>query len=89
MSSCPTECCCAWTETRTGPGFGVLTDGSAAAVCRDAEDYYERPVDRQAVAALLAGAPLNPRTVTALNPAADFKAMAGRARSRGYPVADT
>jgi hypothetical protein len=68
--------------------FGVLTDGSAEAVCSDAEDYYERPVDRQAVDALLAGAPLNPRTVGALNPAAAFEAMAERARLLGYAVAD-
>lgn len=68
--------------------FEVLTDGTAEAVCSDAEDYYERPVDRQAVDALLAGTPLNPRTVGALNPAADFEAIAERARSIGYPVAD-
>ncbi|MEV6212549.1 hypothetical protein [Kitasatospora sp. NPDC051914] len=66
----------------------MLTDGSAEAVCNDAEDYYERPVDRQAVAALLAAAPLGRRTVAALNPAADFEATADRARTLGYAVAD-
>lgn len=38
--------------------------------------------------AVLAGAPPNPRTVGALNPAADSEAMVERARSIGYAVAD-
>ncbi|MFB7666609.1 hypothetical protein ACFC1R_22110 [Kitasatospora sp. NPDC056138] len=77
-------------EETDGAGwlFGVLTDGSAEAVRTDAEYYYERPVDRQAVAALLAGAPLDRRTVGALDPAADFEATADRARLLGYAVAD-
>ncbi|MEU3877735.1 hypothetical protein [Streptomyces sp. NPDC029704] len=68
--------------------FRVLTDGSAETVCSDAEDYYERAVDRQAVAAILAGAPLDRRTVSVLNPVAGFEAVADRARLLGYVVAD-
>jgi hypothetical protein len=72
----------------SGGLFEVLTDGSAEAVCRDAEDYYERPVDREVVAAILAGAPLDHRTIAALNPTADFEAIADRARLLGYAVVD-
>ncbi|MYV48334.1 hypothetical protein [Streptomyces sp. SID2888] len=68
--------------------FGMLTDGSAEAVSSDAEDYDDRPVDRRAVAAILAGAPLDRRTVRALDPAADFEATADRTRLLGYAMAD-
>ncbi|MFD0526728.1 hypothetical protein [Kitasatospora arboriphila] len=68
--------------------FELLVDGSAEAVRRDAEDYYGRAVDPQAVAAVLAGVPLDRRTVGALDPAADFAAVAERARRTGHAVAD-
>ncbi|MEW1910075.1 hypothetical protein AB0442_16730 [Kitasatospora sp. NPDC085895] len=42
--------------------FELLVDGSAEAVRRDAEDHYGRAVDPQAVAAVLAGVPLDRRT---------------------------
>ncbi|EMF00894.1 hypothetical protein J7W19_26785 [Streptomyces mobaraensis NBRC 13819 = DSM 40847] len=48
--------------------------------------YFERPVDRDAAAAVLTGAPLTHRTVTALSPAADFDAVAARARALGRTV---
>ncbi|WP_424712251.1 hypothetical protein [Kitasatospora acidiphila] len=69
--------------------FGALSDGTTEAVCSDAQDYYERPIDRQAVAALLAGAPLDRRLVGMLNPAANFEAIADRSRLLGYPVTDS
>ncbi|MFF3068951.1 hypothetical protein ACFVSN_01955 [Kitasatospora sp. NPDC057904] len=68
--------------------FGVLADGSAEAVGRDAEDYHGRPVDRDAVAAILAGSPLTRRVVAALEPALDLEASAARARRIGYSVAN-
>ncbi|MEV7547626.1 hypothetical protein [Streptomyces sp. NPDC089915] len=67
--------------------FELVADGSAEAICADAEEYHGRPVDRRAVAALLAGTPLDRRTVGALDPAADPDVMADRARTLGYPVA--
>jgi len=68
--------------------FGVLADGSAEAVSRDAEDYHGRPVNRDAVAAILAGSPITCWTVAALESALDFEATAARARKIGHPVAD-
>ncbi|MFI9276091.1 hypothetical protein ACIGXM_36235 [Kitasatospora sp. NPDC052896] len=68
--------------------FGVLADGSAEAVSRDAEDYHGRPVNRDAVAAILAGSPLTRWVVAALEPALDLEASAARARKIGHSVAD-
>ncbi|MBO1414912.1 hypothetical protein [Streptomyces sp. FH025] len=69
--------------------FELLTaaDGTRAFV-GFAEDYYERPVDREAVESVLTGAPLDRRTVAALAPDADFDAIAARARALGHPVQD-
>ncbi|MEN8652391.1 hypothetical protein ABCR94_17745 [Streptomyces sp. 21So2-11] len=66
--------------------FGLLTDGSPDAYAEFAEDYYERPVDRVAVQAVLSGAPLSRQTVTALSPTAEFEAIAVQARAMGYTV---
>ncbi|MER5781507.1 hypothetical protein ABT104_07215 [Streptomyces mobaraensis] len=65
--------------------FDRLVDGSAEAYVAYAEDYFEQRVDRDAVAAVLAGTPLSRGTVTALS-AADFDAVAARARALGYTV---
>ncbi|MFD8143981.1 hypothetical protein [Streptomyces sp. NPDC059708] len=67
--------------------FALLADGSAEAICADAEKYHGHPVDRRAVAALLAGTPLDRRTVGALDPTADLDVTADRARTLSYPVA--
>ncbi|SEL99359.1 hypothetical protein [Streptacidiphilus jiangxiensis] len=64
--------------------FELLVDGGTDAACSYVEDYYERPADRAAVSALLARAPLTRATVGALNPEADFEAVAARARALGY-----
>ncbi|MEV7598646.1 hypothetical protein AB0O91_14815 [Kitasatospora sp. NPDC089797] len=72
-----------------GQLFGVLANGSAEAVSRDAEDFHGRPVDRDAVAAILSGSPLPRWTVAALEPALDFEASAAFARKIGHPVAES
>ncbi|MDY0815448.1 hypothetical protein [Kitasatospora purpeofusca] len=64
--------------------FGLLVDGGPEAYAGFAEDYFERPVDRGAVAAVLAGAPLTRRAVGSLSAAADFGAVAARARAMGF-----
>ncbi|MFF4653081.1 hypothetical protein [Streptomyces sp. NPDC001380] len=66
--------------------FDLLADGSPEAYVAFAEDSYERPCGRDAVAALLAGAPLDRRTVAALSATADFAAVAARARALGHLV---
>lgn len=68
--------------------FGLLVDGSPGAYVKFAEDYYERPVDPGAVAAVLAGAPLTRWTVALLSPTADFDAIATQARTLGSTVCD-
>ncbi|MFF2073668.1 hypothetical protein ACFVXG_02815 [Kitasatospora sp. NPDC058162] len=68
--------------------FGVLADGSAEAVSTDAEGYHERPVNRDAVAAILAGSPLTRWAVAALEPALDWETSAAHAREIGHSVAD-
>ncbi|MFI0741063.1 hypothetical protein ACH4PU_23710 [Streptomyces sp. NPDC021100] len=69
--------------------FGLLTDRGADAYADYAEDCLEQGVDRDAVAAVLAGAPLSRRTVTALSSTADFDAVAARARAVGYTMGCT
>ncbi|WP_345694977.1 DUF4240 domain-containing protein [Kitasatospora terrestris] len=64
--------------------FELLLDGSADGYADFAEEHLERPVDRAAVAAVLAGAPLTPGTVAALSPSADYGTVAARARALGY-----
>ncbi|MCX4683881.1 hypothetical protein OG401_06070 [Kitasatospora purpeofusca] len=64
--------------------FGLLVDAGPEAYAGFAEDYFERPVDRGAVAAVLAGDPLTRRTVESLSAGADFGAVAARARAMGF-----
>ncbi|MGK4584357.1 hypothetical protein [Kitasatospora sp. HPMI-4] len=68
--------------------FSLLTDGSPEAYVEYAEDYHERPVDRDAVKAVLTGSPLNRRTVASLSSTADFETVAAQARALGYLVQD-
>jgi hypothetical protein len=68
--------------------FDLLSDGSPEAYVDFAEDYYERPVDRDAVEAVLAGSPLNRRTVASLSSTADFATVAAQARALGFIVED-
>jgi hypothetical protein len=49
--------------------FGLLTDGTPEAFQDWAQDYYERPVDLDAVRHVYAGKPLTADVVAALNPA--------------------
>ncbi|MFD8478622.1 hypothetical protein [Kitasatospora sp. NPDC059673] len=81
---------------RFGPGesdgagwlFDLLVDGSTDGYLSFAEDYYERPVDRDAVAAVMAGAPLTRATVAALSATAHHGTVAERARELGWAVAE-
>ncbi|MFE4862904.1 hypothetical protein [Streptomyces sp. NPDC056670] len=66
--------------------FELLADGSADAYVGFAEDYFERAIDRDAVAAIMARAPLSRRTVTSLSSTADFEAVAAQARTLGYAI---
>ncbi|GLF99178.1 hypothetical protein [Streptomyces yaizuensis] len=68
--------------------FELVTDGTGGAYTAYAEDIHELSVDRAAVSAVLAGSPLERATVLALSPTADLAAVAARARSLGFPVAD-
>ncbi|MGK5728351.1 hypothetical protein [Streptomyces sp. URMC 124] len=71
--------------------FELLVDGSpearAEACAEYVADYWERSVDRAAVASVLAGEPLTEAIVAALNPSADFTAVAEEAAALGFPVA--
>ncbi|MFG2819080.1 DUF4240 domain-containing protein [Kitasatospora sp. NPDC048365] len=69
--------------------FELLLDGSPDAYVSYAEDYLEIPVDRAAVAAVLAGAPLTRGTVAALSASADYETVATRARELGYSTPDS
>ncbi|MEV0189809.1 hypothetical protein AB0I39_14890 [Kitasatospora purpeofusca] len=64
--------------------FGLLVGEGPEAYAGFAEDCFGRPVDRAAVAAVLAGGPLTRRTVEALSTGADFEAVAARARAMGF-----
>ncbi|MER8032862.1 hypothetical protein ABTZ78_28290 [Streptomyces bauhiniae] len=66
--------------------FGLLADGSPEAYAEFAEDYWERPVDVEAVRAVLTGATLTPGITKALSPTADFALMAKAVRALGHPV---
>lgn len=69
--------------------FGLLTDGTAEAARDWAQDYYERPVDLDAVRHLYAGRPLTAEVVTALNPATTRTAIAEDTSRIGYPTGAT
>ncbi|WP_206300188.1 hypothetical protein [Streptomyces mangrovisoli] len=68
--------------------FDVVVDRSPRAYLRFAEQYFERSVDPDAVAAILAGSPLTRRTVACLSPTVDYGAVAERARGLGHPLLD-
>ncbi|NVI29625.1 hypothetical protein EK410_09700 [Streptomyces sp. CAI-17] len=68
--------------------FTLLTDGTPDTYVAYAEDYFERPVTRTAVATVQSGTPLTRETVSALSPTADFATVALRARELGYAVDD-
>ncbi|MER7669770.1 hypothetical protein ABTY61_15035 [Kitasatospora sp. NPDC096128] len=71
-----------------GQLLGVLADGRVETVSRDAEDYHERSVDRDAVAAFLASEPLPRWAALAIEPSLDLEWLAAFARKIGRPVAD-
>ncbi|MEV4148721.1 hypothetical protein AB0J40_34045 [Amycolatopsis sp. NPDC049691] len=66
--------------------FVLLTDPTPEAYQDWAQDYYETPVDLDAVRHVYAGQPLTPGVVTALNPATTVAAVAGRVAATGYPT---
>lgn len=66
--------------------FDLLTDGTPD-VFRDwAQEYYEQPVDLDAVRHLYAGRPLTDEVVTTLNPATTLTAIADDISRIGYPM---
>ncbi|MFH9723623.1 hypothetical protein ACH4M4_11725 [Streptomyces sp. NPDC017254] len=65
----------------------LLTDRTAEAYAEFAEDYYERPVDIEAVRHLLALRPLTAEIVAALNPQVTLADLAEDVREIGYPTA--
>lgn len=69
--------------------FTLLTDGTPDTYVAYAEDYFERPVTRTAVATVQSGTPLTRETVSALSPTADFATVALRARELGYAVEES
>ncbi|WP_328615574.1 hypothetical protein OHS18_01255 [Amycolatopsis sp. NBC_00355] len=66
--------------------FALLTDGTAEAFREWARDYYERPIDLDAVRHFYAGRPLTADVVTALNPATTLAAVAEHVAATGYPL---
>ncbi|MFD5824155.1 hypothetical protein [Lentzea sp. NPDC060358] len=66
--------------------FALLTDHGPEAFRDWAQDYYEQPVDLEAVRHVYAGKPLTEAVVTALNPATTLAAVAGEVAGTGYPV---
>ncbi|MFD0561061.1 hypothetical protein ACFQ2M_02740 [Kitasatospora saccharophila] len=68
--------------------FDLVVDGSPEAYVSHTEEYLERSVDRDAVAAVMAGAPLTRGTVASLAPSAGYEAVAEQARRLGYSVMD-
>ncbi|SDP50162.1 hypothetical protein SAMN05421507_109173 [Lentzea jiangxiensis] len=66
--------------------FALLTEGTPEAYQDWAQDYYETPVDLDAVRHVYAGKPLTAAVVTALNPATSLADVADDVASIGYPV---
>ncbi|WP_166629604.1 hypothetical protein [Streptomyces sp. GC420] len=64
----------------------LLVDPTPEAFQSFAEDYYECPVDLDAVRHVYAGRPLTPEIVARLNPAASFTAVSKEAEQTGYPI---
>ncbi|MFJ1864097.1 hypothetical protein ACIOD1_05655 [Streptomyces sp. NPDC088097] len=67
--------------------FDVLAAGTPEAYRDFAADYYERPVDLDAVRHVFALRPLSGAVALALNPAAVAERALEAARATGYPVA--
>jgi hypothetical protein len=65
----------------------LLVDRSAEAYAEFAEDYYEQPVDLEAVRHVLALRPLTPEVVAALNPEVELADLAEDLAEIGYPTA--
>ncbi|WP_433271529.1 hypothetical protein ACQPZF_12635 [Actinosynnema sp. CS-041913] len=66
--------------------FGLLTDGTPEAFQEWAQDYYEKPVDLDAVRHVYAGHPLTADVVTTLNAATTLTAVADDIVRIGYPI---
>lgn len=66
--------------------FALLTDRTPEAFRDWAQDYYEKPIDLDAVRHVHAGRPLTAKVVTALNSATTLAAVAGRVAAAGYPL---
>lgn len=66
--------------------FALLTDRTPEAFRDWARDYYETPIDLDAVRHVYAGRPLTADVVTALNPATTLAAVADRVAATGYPA---
>ncbi|QXE35597.1 hypothetical protein KQY30_16360 [Streptomyces sp. GMY02] len=65
--------------------FHLLADRSPEAYQRFAEDYYEVPVDPEAVRHVYALRPLTPETVSSLNAETDLSDLDEEIREIGYP----
>ncbi|MFD8913398.1 hypothetical protein [Streptomyces sp. NPDC059575] len=66
--------------------FDLLADGSAEAYANFAEENWDRPIDLDAVRAILTGAPLTRHIVATLSPTANFETKAERVHALGHPV---
>ncbi|MEV6714489.1 hypothetical protein AB0M48_20915 [Lentzea sp. NPDC051208] len=66
--------------------FSLLTDRTPEAFQDWAQDYYEMPVDLDAVRHVYAGQPLTAEVVTALNPGTTLAAVADQIVATGYPI---
>ncbi|WP_435975162.1 hypothetical protein [Streptomyces sp. Qhu_M48] len=71
----------------SGRFLHLLTDRSPEAYAEWAADYYERPVDLEAVRHVLALRPLTTEVVTALNPELTLADLVVDTREIGYPTA--
>ena len=65
--------------------FGLLVERSPEAFRRFAEDYYEVPVDLEAVRDVYALRPLSRELVSSLNPEVTLADLAGDIAEIGYP----
>jgi hypothetical protein len=65
--------------------FRLLVNRSAEAIQRWAEDYYETPVDVEAVHHVFSSRPLTEGVVKALNPEATLAGLTGDIAEIGYP----
>ncbi|MDR6974485.1 hypothetical protein J2X68_001163 [Streptomyces sp. 3330] len=68
--------------------FELLVDRSPEAFQRFAEDYYEVPVDLEAVRHVYALRPLSPELVSLLNPEVSLAGLAQDISEVGYPQPD-